>query len=275
MTPIVKTTAATLASAIAIFGSGPFTGSTVRWSVPRVCVLALMTAAACGRVGFGDVATPGLDGAIPGSDVGAAQYATPNVVQASVGFEVAAAITVPIAATAEGDTIVVAVAGYFGVTSVSDDASNAYVVAMKQGDPALDTAELWYAQPGQGSATSVTVTMPNANNTVVWVIELANIDPVAPVSATMGAETTTSSAIATAPSLATTIPGTVVIDVGAGGAVFDSLRSGDGFSELEIEYGDVTAYDVTAQPGSYAATWFVSTGGAWSISAAAFAPAPL
>ncbi len=240
----------------------------------RAWALALITATACGRVGFGDIAALGSDGDLAGSDVGAVQYATPSIVQTDAGFQVAASVTVPVAATAVSDTIAVAVAGYFGVTSVTDDAGNAYVVAIKQGDPNNDTAEIWYAKPGQGSATAITVDMQNANNTVVWVLELANIDPVAPVASALGSSASTSVATATSPTLTTTIASTIVIDVGAGGAAFDSLNAGP-FNGLEQQYGDAAAFDIAAQPGGYAASWKTSGGGAWSISAAAFAPARL
>ncbi len=237
-------------------------------------MLALVTAAACGRVGFGDLAAAGIDGAIVGSDVAPVQYATPSVAQFAVGFGVAPTVTVPVAATDASDVIAVAVSGYFGVMSVSDDAGNTYTHAVVQGDANNDSAEIWYAKPGQGAATVITVTMPSANNTVVWVLELAHIDPDAPVAAAMGSSASTSLSTATAAALTTTIASTIVIDVGAGGAAFDSLNAGS-FTGLEQQYGDAAAFDIAAQPGSYAATWRVSGGGAWSISAAAFAPAPL
>jgi hypothetical protein len=241
--------------------------------VHRGCVLVLVTAAACGRVGFGDVAAPGVDGAIAGGDVGAVQYATPTIVQSAIGFELAPSVTVTIVATAASDTIAVAIAGYFGVMSVSDDVGNAYARAVMQGDPNSDTAEIWYAKPGQGGATAITVDMPNANNTVVWVLELANIDPDAPIAGTMGSSASSSGTLATAAEVTTTIGGAIVLDVGAGGASFDSLRAG-AFTALAQQYGDAAAFDISAQPGSYGATWNVSDGEAWAIAAAAFAPAP-
>lgn len=223
--------------------------------------------AACGRLDF-QSSSPSDGGATDA----ARGYATPSIVQTEMTSDVASTLVVALDPARANDVLVVAIAGYHTVGAVSDDRADAFVQAAAQGDENNDDTEIWYAV-ATGGATTVTVTM-SANNNVVWVLELGGVDVAAPVVAARGASTTsTTTAIATGAMLATSIAGSVVVATGAGGDPFDTLRAGP-FTALPFAYGDDTAYDITAAPGSFAASWDVTPGNVWSISTAAFAPAP-
>jgi hypothetical protein len=84
--------------------------------------------AACGRFDFDGVARD-------------ATYAMPSVVQTQTSHAVAQSISVQLGPpSSSGDGLVVAVAGYFEVTAVADDAGDAFAQLVAQTDSNADTA---------------------------------------------------------------------------------------------------------------------------------------
>jgi hypothetical protein len=225
-------------------------------------------ATACGRVRFDTVeATDART-----LDANGPPVAPPYVVQTAIGFDLASSVVVALSPTGADHLLVVAIATYVGVASVTDDAGDTYAVAQTQGDTNADDAELWYAKASAAGATAVTVELATSNNTVVWVIEVANMDSDAPLLDESGASVATSATTASGEPVPISIDDTFVVGVGAGGAGFNSLANGPEFDGLEIEFGDAAAYALAGEPGSYAPSWNVSAGAAWSISTAAFSP---
>lgn len=203
----------------------------------------------------------------------------PTVVQTGTGH---AKGTIPaaVAPTKAGNLVVVAIAnehnGGGPVKSITDNVGNAYVSADARSSDGTcdDGSEIWFAKDVKAGATTVTVTMTNADlaqgqEAEVWVIEASGLSKDAPldVKATTsnGAQTST----ITAPPVTPTVKRALVVSTAT--ACEEVTSVAPPFTGLTILEGEGAAWLVTSDRGSFGAVW-TAVSGTFNASTVAFKP---
>ena len=231
----------------------------------------IVIATACGRYGFhpaGDAPTApgdaaGLDADAP---IDAEAGTTPFVVQTSAMFATASSVTATCAATRQGSALVVATASVFvqdPVTAVSDDVGNVYVSAASQYTctTTATLGELWYSPNARAGATAVTVTSAGSEQREVWLLEIANADPVTPIdNAQVVNDGMTDGATVVSPAVTPSSLPSVVLSVANVPSSVGALV-GTQFTSLPTLFGDDAAYTLATIAGNYGAVWTDTTAG--------------
>jgi len=186
-----------------------------------------------------------------------------------------------VASTAAGHSIIVAVETSAGspVTSVTDDASNAYVPVV--GSRAKNTeknlgVELWYAKDASAGAGTITATAGTTIRAVVaW--EVAGLDSTNPLAAASKLDDQPSSTTPAGASITTTSAGEFVVSVVIVASSVAGIQAGNAFTNDDRTLGNGWAHltDRDAPVGTYEARWDQQQGGSMSCaSSAAFRVGP-
>jgi hypothetical protein len=178
--------------------------------------------------------------------------------------------------TQSGDFLAVLVTGVGSgsVASIGDDApggSNAYVSANAKAYELDCTCytEIWYARNVRAGARTVTVTTVASNSSLAWVMELSGINASNGADLSAVANTQPVATVVVAPSITPPATPALVLSVVASCATISSVQDQSGFTDLPILEGNVAAYRIVTDPGSYGAVWNQDAGG-WCASTAAF-----
>lgn len=248
--------------------------------------MAVVTLAACGRLGFtqqrvgGDAAVDGKasdgDGALADGSALDGMRALPALVASSSAFTASGAtITVSVPATGSGHLVAVGVVMYNNgatVLGVADNTATTYVSAnarAKYSSAGSGAAEIWYAAASQSGATSVVVTLTGTpTGGAAWVAEVAGIDTTNALDAIAIANSVSYNGTVTGPTIATTSPNELVFTVEQAVGAASGVAAAGVFTALSPTNGDDSAYYIAPTTGSYAAVWTVAgSGGACATSA--------
>jgi len=160
------------------------------------------------------------------------------------------------------------------VSVVDNSLGNMFESANAYSSSSGGATEIWYAANSRGGNTSLIVTLNGSLSTALWLVELANMDPSAPLDTAAhgnGNVTTTATTVA----VTTTTPNEVVMSVLNVNTASITGLAGAPFQTLAVQGGDDAAYAITSSPGSYAATWNVDGPSDTCSSTATFKPAVL
>jgi hypothetical protein len=187
-------------------------------------------------------------------------------------------LTIP--ATGSGNLVAIAVMfnGTTSVSSVSDNAGNAYVSAGARSSVGQYATEIWYAVNSKPGATVITPKFagsPTHIEITSW--EVSGVSTAAP-----DAKSTASGNVAsnntTGPPVTTTVGGDFIISaLLAGSANFTSITTGNEFTNDFTTNGNGWAHITSnsAAAGTHQASWFTSAPtGVYCASTVAFRPAP-
>jgi hypothetical protein len=203
----------------------------------------------------------------------------PAVVQTGTGHA-KGTIQAALAPAKAGNLLVVAIAnehnGGGPVKSITDNVGNGYVSAdARSSDGSCDDgSEIWFAKDIKAGATTVTVTMTNADTSQgqeaeVWVIEASGLSKDAPLDAKATSNNGPQSTTVTAPPVTPTVKRALVVSTATACEEVKSVAPP--FTGLTILEGEGAAWLVTTDTGSFGAVW-TSVAGTFNASTVAFKP---
>ena len=232
--------------------------------------IALVWIAACGRIGFDDLAdAPSGDSVPPPPPIA--------VVQTASNFATTSALAVTLSSTGAGSTIIVATGGYnvgSPVLSIVDDVGNIYKsaqsVSVISTIAANDTVEIWYSTTGHAGATSVTVSAAQSQAREAWVIEATGLPITAPLEQVAAISNAPASAFPASPAISPTNLPALLVVIGDFAACVTGLEGNSKFTPLPLILGNAAAFLVATSPGDYAATWIGEASDTYCVSTATF-----
>ena len=196
----------------------------------------------------------------------------------SCGPKIFPASTCTIPATGSGNLIVVAWGSAPNVSpkigTVTDNAGNTYMEAGNAwaADPAAGAIDIWYAANSKPGTTTMTITpsVSSLGAAVIW--EFSNVDLTAPLDQTSVLNGQPATTTASGASVATTVPGDLVISVLTPSGTTLGIQPGSVFTLDSLLFGNGWSHATTSSAGSYAPQWNTALG-SYASSTVSFRPA--